>query len=46
MGPSVTVPIEDGELTLGTWQQVVLVDFDNRPRQRKLIVQIFGTVKS
>jgi secondary thiamine-phosphate synthase enzyme len=44
VGPSLTVPIEDGELTLGTWQQIVLIDFDNRPRQRKLVVQIFGTV--
>jgi secondary thiamine-phosphate synthase enzyme len=44
VGPSLTVPVENGELTLGTWQQIVLVDFDNRPRQRKLILQLFGTV--
>ncbi len=42
MGPSVTVPFSKGELLLGMWQQIVLVDFDNRPRQRKLIVQFIG----
>lgn len=42
LGPSLTVPFsEDGPL-LGTWQQIVLVDFDNRPRTRKVIVQIIG----
>ncbi|MCF7809937.1 secondary thiamine-phosphate synthase enzyme YjbQ [bacterium] len=40
--PSLQVPIENGSLTLGTWQQVVLTDFDNRQRQRKLIVQVMG----
>jgi secondary thiamine-phosphate synthase enzyme len=40
IGPSVTVPVVDGELTLGTWQQVVLVDCDTRPRRRKIIVQM------
>ncbi len=34
------VPVTDGELDLGTWQQVVLVDFDTRPRQRKIVVKI------
>jgi secondary thiamine-phosphate synthase enzyme len=42
LGPSLTIPIVDGELTLGVWQQVVFIDFDNRPRQRKLIVKIIG----
>ncbi|MDY0002953.1 MAG: secondary thiamine-phosphate synthase enzyme YjbQ [Polyangia bacterium] len=42
MGPSLYVPILHGQLTLGTWQQVVLCDFDNRPRTRKIIVQIVG----
>lgn len=42
LGPSLTVPFRDGQLTLGTWQQVIFVDFDNRPRQRELIVQITG----
>jgi secondary thiamine-phosphate synthase enzyme len=42
LGPSLTIPFVDGQLTLGTWQQVIYVDFDNRPRQRKLIVQLMG----
>jgi len=42
LGPSVTVPLVDGALTLGTWQQIVLIDFDTRPRQRRIIVQIIG----
>jgi len=41
-GPSLTIPFEKGELLLGTWQQIVLADFDNRPRQREIIVQITG----
>ena len=42
MGPSAGVPFRDGELLLGTWQQIVLVDFDNRPRKRQVIVQVTG----
>lgn len=42
LGPSITIPIVDSQLTLGTWQQVIYVDFDNRPRQRELIVQLIG----
>jgi len=42
LGPSLTIPIVDRRLTLGTWQQVVYVDFDNRPRRRSLVVQIMG----
>jgi len=42
LGPSITIPFVDGQLTLGTWQQVIYIDFDNRPRQRKLIVQLMG----
>lgn len=42
LGPSLTIPFIDGRLTLGTWQQVVLVDFDNRPRTRTIVVQIMG----
>ncbi len=42
LGPSLTVPIVDGELMLGTWQQIVLCDFDNRPRNRRIIVQVIG----
>jgi secondary thiamine-phosphate synthase enzyme len=40
--PSLTVPFIEGQLTLGTWQQIVYVDFDNRPRHRNLITQIIG----
>src|SRR6185503_394533 len=40
LGPSITIPFVEGQLTLGTWQQVIYVDFDNRPRQRELVVQL------
>lgn len=42
LGPSLTVPFVDQRLTLGTWQQIVFVDFDNRPRSRELVLQIMG----
>ena len=42
LGPSLTIPFVDGQLTLGTWQQIVLVDFDNRTRSRSVVVQILG----
>ncbi len=42
LGPSLQIPIEDGRLLLGTWQQIVLLDFDNRPRTREIVVQIIG----
>lgn len=42
IGPSITVPFSDGAFLLGTWQQVVLVDFDVRPRSRNLVVQFTG----
>lgn len=38
--PFLTIPIEDGELTLGTWQSIVFIDFDNRPREREMLVQV------
>ena len=41
-GPSLTIPFEKGALMLGTWQQIVLAEFDNRPRQRRVVVQIIG----
>ncbi len=41
-GPSITIPFAEGTLLLGTWQQVVLVDFDTRSRTRELIVQVLG----
>jgi secondary thiamine-phosphate synthase enzyme len=40
VGPSVTIPIEAGRLLLGTWQQIVLVDFDDRPRERTVLVNV------
>jgi secondary thiamine-phosphate synthase enzyme len=40
IGPSETIPVVDGRLTLGTWQQIVLLDFDDRPRERTLSVQV------
>jgi secondary thiamine-phosphate synthase enzyme len=40
IGPSETIPVVDGRLTLGTWQQIVLIDFDDRPRQRTINVQV------
>jgi secondary thiamine-phosphate synthase enzyme len=42
LGPSLAVPIVDGQPTLGTWQQIILVDFDTRPRTRTVICQIIG----
>jgi len=42
LGPSLTVPLIKGRVVLGTWQQIVLVDFDNKPRDRKVIVSISG----
>lgn len=42
VGASFTVPISDKTLMLGTWQQIILIDFDNKPRNRKIIVQIMG----
>ena len=42
MGPSLTVPFVEGELTLGTWQQIVFLDFDTRPRSRRLVLQVMG----
>ena len=42
MKPSLTIPLIQGRLTLGTWQQIVFIDFDNRKRERKIIVHIMG----
>jgi secondary thiamine-phosphate synthase enzyme len=41
-GCSQTIPFEKGELLLGTWQQIILIDFDDRPRVRKVVVQLIG----
>lgn len=42
LGPSLTVPFVDNRLTLGTWQQIIFVDFDNRARRRELVAQVMG----
>jgi secondary thiamine-phosphate synthase enzyme len=42
IGPSLTVPFEDGNLILGTWQQIVLLELDTRPRERRITLQIIG----
>ncbi len=42
IGPALTVPFVSGRLTLGTWQQIVFLDFDTRPRTRRLVLQIMG----
>lgn len=42
LGPSFDVPFQGGKLILGTWQQIVVIDFDNRPRRRNIIVQMIG----
>ena len=42
LGPSLHIPLMGGKMTLGTWQQIVLLDFDNRPRERRIVVQIYG----
>ncbi|MCH7807658.1 MAG: YjbQ family protein [Planctomycetes bacterium] len=42
LGPSITLPLIDRRIPTGTWQQIVLLDFDTRPRQRRIIVQVLG----
>ena len=42
IGPSLVIPISAGQPTLGTWQRIVLIDFDSRPRERQVVVQVFG----
>lgn len=42
MGPGVTVPVSEGRPVLGTWQQIVVIDHDNRPRSREIFVQVMG----
>lgn len=42
LGPSVTVPVHEGQLELGTWQQIVLCDFDNRPRRRRVLLRLLS----
>ena len=42
LGPSVSIPFEAGRLLIGTWQQIVLIEFDTRPRTREVVVQLIG----
>ena len=42
MGPSTTLPVAEGRIVLGTWQQIVLIDHDNRPRKRRVRIQVVG----
>ncbi len=42
LGPSLSVPIVDGRMTLGTWQQILFIDFDVRPRERRIVVHVIG----
>lgn len=42
MGPGITVPVSEGRPVLGTWQQIVVIDHDNRPRSREIFVQVMG----
>jgi len=42
LGPSITVPFNDGKLVLGTWQQIAFFEFDTRPRRREVVVQVLG----
>lgn len=42
VGPSLSVPLNETRLILGTWQQIVLIDFDTRPRERRIVVQVIG----
>ena len=42
LGASLTIPFSDGHLALGTWQQIIFIDFDNRPRSREIVLQMVG----
>ena len=42
LGPSLSIPFEAGRLLVGTWQQIVLIEFDTRPRSREVVVQFIG----
>ena len=42
LGPSISIPFEAGRLLAGTWQQIVLIEFDTRPRTREIVVQMLG----
>ena len=42
LGPSLTVPFADGKLLLGTWQQIIVLELDTRPRKREIVIQVVG----
>jgi secondary thiamine-phosphate synthase enzyme len=42
MGPGITLPVSDSKIVLGTWQQIIVIDHDNRPRSRRVFVQVMG----
>lgn len=42
VGPSLTIPFKDGNLLLGTWQQIVVIEMDTRPRERQIVLQVIG----
>ena len=42
LGPSLTVPLNDGEMMLGTWQQIIFIELDTRPRSRRVVVTVMG----
>ncbi|MBC7114096.1 MAG: YjbQ family protein [Archaeoglobi archaeon] len=42
LGPSLTIPVVNGEPVLGTWQQVVVIDMDNKPRKRRVVIGVYG----
>jgi secondary thiamine-phosphate synthase enzyme len=44
LGPSLSVPVTDGRLALGTWQQILFIDFDVRPRQRRIVLLLQGEI--
>ena len=41
--PFLAIPVEDGKLVLGTWQNIIFIDFDNRPREREILVKVIGS---
>jgi thiamine phosphate synthase YjbQ (UPF0047 family) len=45
LGPALSVPVIQKRLALGTWQQIVFIDFDNRPRERRILLQLTGKKK-
>ena len=45
MKPSLSIPVVEGKMSLSMWQQIVFIDFDNRPRERKVVVQVIGNAE-